>query len=109
VAFKQEINVPLVVTIGAVSGFFLIVLVIGVQAWYLSEEQAEIAAKAAAAAPVEPLHSLKTDQLARLNAPAHWVDQNTGIVAVPIDQAEKLFVMSGGNIPTTTQPTAKAK
>ena len=46
-AFKQEVNVPLIFTIGVVSGIMLLVIVIGTQAWYQSEEQNEIALKRA--------------------------------------------------------------
>ena len=46
-AFKQEVNVPLIFTIGVVSGIVLLVTVIGTQAWYQSEENIEIAQKTA--------------------------------------------------------------
>ena len=45
-AFKQEVNVPLIFTIGVVSGIMLLVIVIGTQAWYQSEEINEVALKA---------------------------------------------------------------
>lgn len=49
-AYKQEVNVPLVMTIGIVSAMLLLVIVIGTQAWYQSEVQDEITLKSGEAA-----------------------------------------------------------
>ena len=98
-AIKQEVNVPLVVTIGIVSGILLLVLVIGVQAWYQSEEEAEEAQKAVEY-PNNALISLKTDQLANINT-YRWVDKKGGVVTIPIDLAMKIMVRSQGNFPST--------
>jgi len=35
-AFKQEVNVSVLMTVGIVSGLLLVVIVIGTQAWYQS-------------------------------------------------------------------------
>jgi hypothetical protein len=111
VAYKQEINVPLVVTIGAVSGFLLITLVIGVQAWYLSEEQAEIESKADSS-PVQELVDAKEQQKHLSDAP-HWADKDHKTLVIPIEQAMAIIVQNNGVLPTTqpasgpaTQPSA---
>ena len=44
-ASKEGTNAQVILTIGAVSGFTVIVLVIGLQAWFLSEERSETEAK----------------------------------------------------------------
>jgi hypothetical protein len=105
VAIKQEVNVSLVVTIGVVAGILIIVCVIGVQAWYQNEEQAEMAVKAVEF-PNYALISLKTDQLANINT-YRWVDKKNGVVAIPIDLAMKVMVRTQGNFPST-QPSADA-
>jgi hypothetical protein len=106
VAFKQEINTPLIVTIGVVSGFLLITAVIGVQAWYLSEEQAEIDAKVDSS-PVQVLVDAKETQ-AHLASDAHWSDKSRKVLEIPLTQAMDLVVNNNGRLPTT-QPAAAAQ
>jgi hypothetical protein len=106
VAFKQEINVPLVFTIGIVSGFLLITIVIGVQAWYLSEEQGEVDAKADTS-PMQVLVDAKEAQ-AHLSDGAHWTDKSRKTLQIPIEQAMDLIVSNNGKLPAT-QPSASAQ
>lgn len=109
-AFKQEVNVPLVVTIGIVSGILLLVIVIGTQAWYQAEEQSEIALKAAEAAeraptedfPNKSFAALKAEQQDNLSAKPHWVDPKTKAAAtIPIAQAIDYLATNGGKLPAT--------
>ena len=101
-AFKQEVNVPLIVTIGIVSGIMLLVTVIGVQAWYQDEEQAEAAAKAQEYQNTW-LDNLKTDQQANIGT-YRWVDKKTGTVAIPVSDAMKIMADTRMH-PPTTQPS----
>ena len=87
-AQKEQANVPLLTTIGAVSGFLLIVLAIGLQAWFLREVQREVAVKWENV-PVEPVTSKKTEQLTRIST-YRWVDKSKQRVAIPIDEAMKI-------------------
>jgi hypothetical protein len=41
-ASKQEANAPLILTIAAMSGFFVLVLYFGVEAWFRNEEAIEL-------------------------------------------------------------------
>jgi hypothetical protein len=95
-AFKQEVNVPLLFTIGVISGIMILVIVIGTQAWYQSEEQTEVALKADEAAgraldsasPTKSFAELKQEQLDALKADPHWTDTTKKTrVAVPIADA----------------------
>ena len=95
-AFKQEVNVPLILTIGIVSGIMMLVTVIGTQAWYESEEQNETAIKAqeaseralSADSPTVTLAQLTHGQLENLAAKPHWVDETKkDLMTMPIDQA----------------------
>jgi hypothetical protein len=38
-AIKQEVNAPLIVTVGIISTLLLIVIIIGLQAWFTFEER----------------------------------------------------------------------
>jgi hypothetical protein len=95
-AFKQEVNVPLILTIGIVSGIMMLVIVIGTQAWYQSEEANETAIKAqeaseralSADSPTVTLAQLTHGQLENLSAKPHWVDETKkDLMTMPIDQA----------------------
>ena len=106
-AFKQEINVPLVFTIGVVSGFLLITIVIGVQAWYLSEEESEINAKADSS-PVQVLVDGKELKRHLEEDGPHWADKSRKTLHIPLGQAMDLLVENHGKLPAT-QPTASAQ
>jgi sterol desaturase/sphingolipid hydroxylase (fatty acid hydroxylase superfamily) len=97
-AMKQEVNVPLILTIGAVSVVLLVVIAVGASAWYLSEDQ-ETRAEEFDQFPYQTAVTLKDTQLTRITAPAHWVDANHTVAAIPIDEAMHLVVTSGGNVP----------
>jgi len=107
-AFKQEVNVPLVFTIGVVSGIMLLVIVIGTQAWYQSEEINEVAIKAQEAqgrsldpaSPTKTFAELKQDQQTALAAKAHWTDTTKKArAAVPIDDAIAYLTDHDGKLP----------
>jgi len=98
-AFKQEVNVPLILTIGIVSGIMLLVIVIGTQAWFQNEEQSEMAAKAMEF-PHQDLIELQNGQRANINS-YRWVDQKNGVVAIPIGRAMQVMLETNGNLPTT--------
>jgi hypothetical protein len=84
-AQRQEANVPLLMTIGAIAGFLLIVLAIGVEAWFLREVQHETALTWDNA-QVQPLTDQRKEQLARINN-YRWTNKEHTRVAIPIDQA----------------------
>lgn len=98
-AFKQEVNVPLILTIGIVSGIMLLVIIIGTEAWFQSEEQAEFAAKAVEF-PHQSLIELQNNERANINS-YHWVDKKNNVVAIPIGRAMQVMVETNGNLPTT--------
>lgn len=100
---KQEVNVPLVLTIGIVSGVLLVVMIIGTEAWYRSEEQSEIAAKASEY-PYQELIDLKASQTKRISE-YRWVDRKAAVVAIPIERAMQIMVQTQGHFPST-QPSA---
>ena len=107
-AFKQEVNVPLIFTIGVVSGIVLLVIVIGTQAWYQSEEMTEVAVKAQdavgrsldPASPTKTFAELKQEQLTALAAKPHWTDTTKKVrAAVPIEDAIKYLIDHEGKLP----------
>ena len=98
-AYKEDVDSQLIITIGAVSGFLLIVLAIGLQAWFASEEEAELAAKSATSVNY-PLADLRNQQQANITT-YRWIDRDKQIAAIPIEQAEQLLLQNNGKLPAT--------
>ena len=96
--FKDDVNSPLIITVGAISGFLVIVLVIGLQAWFLSEEQRELSGDYSAGN--RELTELRKDQQAKIST-YHWIDRDKNVVAIPIDEAKKLLIENKGKLPST--------
>ena len=104
--FKQEVNVPLLITIGIISAVLLLVATFGVQAWYANAEQTEEAIKAEDA-PASDYVQLRQSQATALNQ-FGWADKSKGIVRIPIDDAMRIIVQNNGALPST-QPSGAAR
>jgi hypothetical protein len=98
-AFKEDVNSPLILTIGAISGLLVLVCVIGLQAWFMSEEQRELEDKYASAVNYG-LKDLRTAQSAHLQG-YRWLNAQKTVAAIPIDEAMKLLIENKGKLPTT--------
>lgn len=98
-AYKDDTNAQVILTIGAVSGILVIVLVIGLQAWFLSEEHSEIEAKYGSTVNVQ-LVELREKQQAKIRE-YRWVDKEKGIAAIPVEQAMKVLIENQGKLPST--------
>jgi hypothetical protein len=96
-ATRQEANAPLLAVIGIVSILMLIIIIIGVQAWFMAEQRADIERKFGDTQSTS-LVNLKTEQTQKLET-ARWVDQSKGIVQIPIEEAMKLIVKDQGKLP----------
>jgi hypothetical protein len=107
-AFKQEVNVPLLMTVGVVSAVLLLVIVIGTQAWYQSEEQEEVMLKNAQATaradtlglPDPTFVELKDGQKQALATKPHWLDEKKKTaVVIPITEAMHYLENHRGRLP----------
>ncbi|WP_428938466.1 hypothetical protein [Fontivita pretiosa] len=98
-AFREDVDSQLIITIGAISGLMVIVATIGLQAWYMSEERDELERKSAGAVYRE-LVDLQADQRAKISS-YRWVDRDKQVVAIPIDDAMKLLIRNQGKLPAT--------
>jgi hypothetical protein len=98
-AQREQANVPLLMTIGAVSGVMVIVMAIGIQAWFLREMQKEVSVKWDAT-PVQPLTDKRAAEVANISS-YRWIDKDKQRVAIPIDDAIKLVVQQQNPAPTT--------
>ena len=91
-AIKQEVNTPLLLTVGIVSALLLLVIVFGTQAWFVREERDEIADKWREAKNVQ-LDDLRSAQRAKI--------ESAGGTMIPIETAMQEIVKSGGTLPAT--------
>ena len=98
-AQKEGTQAQVILTIGAISGFVVIVLAIGLQAWFMSEEQSELKTKYGEAVNLQ-LVELREKQQANLNT-YRWIDKDKQIAAIPIEQAMRDMVQSKGRLPST--------
>ncbi len=89
-AEKQRANVPVLVAIGSVSTALLFVVVVGLQAWFYSEESREIREKHATAVDYR-VKDLILGQEQRINS-YRWIDSQKGLAAIPIDRAIEITV-----------------
>ena len=103
-AQREQANVPLLLTIGAVSGFLVIVLAMGIQAWFLREVQREVAQKWDNT-PLQPITDIKRAQETKLST-YRWVDKDKHRVAIPIDDAMRIVARENQQAQSTTQPVS---
>lgn len=83
-------NVPASAVVGLVGAILLFVIIVALQGLFYSMERAEFERKANET-PFEDLARLDAEQLEMLNSYG-WVDQQRGIVRVPIRRAMELVV-----------------
>jgi hypothetical protein len=96
-AYQEDTNSPLILVIGAVSGFLVIVIVIGLQAWFLNEEQ-QAYSEVYSASENYQLRDLRVAQQANTST-YRWIDREKQIVAVPVDDAMKMLIENKGKLP----------
>jgi len=112
-AMKDAVNIPVIVVISIIGSLMVMVLVVGVQAWFLWEVNREIAVKWENTKQ-EPYTGMKKAQMAMVSGDTayRWVDQNAGMAAMPVQAGMQILMASNGKMPTTkpsthpsTQPT----
>jgi hypothetical protein len=106
-AMTQQANAPLIITIGAVSGLLLLVLMFGVEAWFRYEERAELEDQWDNSKN-EWLDTLREGQAKHLSAYAF--NAETKNWSIPITDAMAKVVATEGKVnvaPPATQPAGK--
>jgi len=90
VARYDDINTPLVAVIGFISAIVIFAIIVGVQALYLSYEQAVIERRESRSPSVEAAN-LIAEQEARLQRQG-WINREEGRIAISIDRAMQVVV-----------------
>jgi hypothetical protein len=106
-AIKQDVNAPLIVTIGVVSGLLLLVVVFGLQAWFVREERAEITEKWESS-PNTYAQDLRAAQRARIHREGPVEEAGAKVTMLPIDKAIQITIQRNGMLPST-QPSQPKK
>jgi cytochrome c1 len=105
-SIRQEVNAPVIWTVGIVAGLLLLVVIVGLQAWFYAAERDEIARKWEQAG--NPwLDNLRREQSRNLTT-RRWVDVEKQIVTMPIDRAAAYVAAHGGRLPESTTPDPAA-
>ena len=94
-SIKQEVNATLILTIGAVGGFLFLVIVIGLQAWFLWARDIELRSKIDQAGRTEATAMLKVQE-ARIS---NYAITGDGRAVIPIDVAMQAIIDQGGRLP----------
>ena len=84
-AEQQKVNTPLIVTIGLVSATIVLVIIIGLQAWFYEAYGEEVARKADRNANWQ-LADLRLEQREKIST-YKLIDAKSGTVQIPIDRA----------------------
>lgn len=102
-AMRQEVNTPLILTIGIVSGLLLVVIAIGLEAWFRWEVQGEMVAKTRTAThpQVTELHDRQARQLGSYGWAPGEGEQAALRPVIPLDEARKILIHLGGKMPAT--------
>lgn len=87
-AAKDDLNVPLIIVVGALFVILTFVTIVLLQAYFFKEQAAEYTRKAIETRS-EELASVQAEQLAELQG-YRWIDRNKGVVGIPIERAMEL-------------------
>jgi hypothetical protein len=91
-AIKQDVNAPLILTIGIVSGLLLLVVAFGVQAWFVREEREEITQKWEVSKNTW-LDDIRSNERSKI--------EQRGPTTIPVAQAMQYVIKNGGKLPAT--------
>ena len=85
---RDDLNTPMIAIIGFLSAILLFVIIVGMQAWFYSMQNAEFYKKVVTKPQVE-LNTLISGQQEMLNS-YRWIDKDKQIAGIPIDRAMEL-------------------
>ncbi len=94
---KSDINIDMVFTVMIAASTLLLVIIVGAHALILYQERGEVAAKWEEMR-YAPLEDLLANQRAWLNHPPRATAPTTRPAPIPIHEAMKVVVQTGGNV-----------
>ena len=103
-ASKEDLNLPMILTIGILFLVLVFVLILLLQAYFYEAERSEYYTKVVVPQS-ETLTSALAQQQEKLRG-YRWVDQPNGVVSIPIERAMALVVRDG--VPTPAESSSDA-
>lgn len=85
---KQNINIPLIVTVGIISSVLLFVIIVGLQAWFNNELEDERGIKFSGDTNWQ-LKDINLEAQEKINT-YRWADQKNQRATIPIDEAIRM-------------------
>lgn len=85
----QDVNVPMLLTVGIISAILLVVIIVGVEAWFRDQVRMENQTKVFAYH--DPAVTARVTPQPALNQ-VRWADKDHHWVTIPIDQAMAAIV-----------------
>src|SRR4051812_22691796 len=95
---KIDVNTPKILFSGVVSVLLLVLVIIGVNAWFLNFEEAETKLKWEME-PNNDLANMREGQVKQISTVT--TNRDSSKRTIPISQAAMLLVQSGGKMPAT--------
>lgn len=113
-SLRDDINIPLIVVLGIITGLIVAVAIVGTKAGYNYVQQVDLARNYDYAAGKDLIHfgqQIMDQQQAALAQPAAWSNVDKSTVRIPIDRALTIMVESKGKTrpaaPPATQPAGR--
>ena len=100
-AARDDLNTPLIVTIGVLFVVLTFVLIVLLQVYFYKAQANEYQARVIEPQSVE-LSGYLADQATELHGYA-WIDREKGVVKIPIERAMELLVQAEGQESRTEQ------
>ena len=112
VGFTQGLDIPVILLTGIISGILVLSILVATHGWYLKVASEQYLIKegnpsgAALTWDNQSTQSIRNSQKEALSKYT-VVNKDAGIVTIPIDEAMKAFVESGGTVKAVLPPAAK--
>jgi hypothetical protein len=106
-AIKQDVNAPLILTVGVVSALLLLVVAFGLEAWFVWEEHTWTERKWHGFQNMD-LVDLRKAQEAKITN-AGFADEQKTQPTIALRDARQLIIQNGGKLPATQPATTKPK
>lgn len=104
-ALKDDINIPLLVALGLLSGLLLGITILLTEAAFRKVEYGTLDARWDEAEKRDTYAQGIFKPQEKMLETGQWVDQNKTVAAVPINEAKAMFVSSRGRVDVSHAPT----
>ena len=90
-AHDDDTNMPMIALVGVTGVILTVASIVGLQALYYNYEL-RLFERKVVSEPYLEADSRLAQQESKLNSPYGWIDQEKGVLAIPIERAKQLVV-----------------